>query len=83
MNRSNKKVEGTGWVGFWLDGTLGWNLPAYLCGYSNNEFPMDREYLKDDDELILCKITVTPVKDTLGRKIVRKAGTLRKLKGIK
>lgn len=69
-----KKTVGYGWVGRWRDGRLGWVLPDHLgCGTNQ---PYDRDYLRPDDKLVLCKITVEVVSRSDGRCIGTRWGQL-------
>lgn len=80
-NRSERKTVGYGYVGRWRDGTLGWMLPAHLGGYARPaEPPSDlfQQIALPKDRVVLCRITVEVIKDSLGREITRKAAKHRK-----
>lgn len=74
--RSPRKTAGYGWVGQWLDGDLGWVLPDHLSGYARQtDSPNPRNYVRNKDRLVLCRITVEAVLDKRGRRITRRAET--------
>lgn len=69
-----KKVKGKGWVGIWMDGTLGWGLPKFLSNRNRDaEWPAKAgRAVGKNDRVVLCEITVKPIKDKNGKFIYRK-----------
>ncbi len=69
------KTIGYGYVGTWLDGTLGWFLPEFLGGYRGQTEPPPRAVRKlasaKGDAFVLCRITIEAVPG-VRRKIVRR-----------
>lgn len=87
-SRKNKnKTIGFGYVGQWIDGTLGWSMPEFVSG-SGKGTKTDRKYADKprnegrpwaaDEPHYLCKITVELIKDKRGRPIVRYPVTSKK-----
>ncbi len=71
-----KETTGYGYVSAWMRGHIGWWLPHHCCGYSRRtpEPPADKfnEYAAKTDRAFLCKITIEPILDSLGRPITKK-----------
>ena len=80
--RSKTKTVGYGWVGKWRDGTLGWIMPRHVNGLSLRvpEYPADINFVSDEDQFTLCKITVEEVPGKRRQKMgeMRKRGRVRK-----
>lgn len=73
--RSETKTVGYGFVGHWVDGRLGWNMPDHLEGYNGyTEAPTMRNLYGRHKPHVLCRITVEQVLDSRGRPIVRYPG---------
>lgn len=66
-----KETRGSGWVGRWQDGALGWFIPSHVFGYKNLHEPAnDNENLKGE-RVYLCDIIIRQRFDKKGRPIVR------------
>lgn len=75
--RGTKKTVGYGFVGRWMDGTLGWWLPNHISGMPRERAEPYNPCLDDlynkPENLVLCKITVEQVFGKNGRVIGRKS----------
>lgn len=73
--KSRTRTVGYGYVGRWMDGTLGWAMPEHLDSYgrrhTNKPDRKVKRYMRDEP-VYLCKITVQVVKDKRGREIIRR-----------
>lgn len=69
-NEQVKSNYGKGWVSCWKNGVLGWWMPKHLSGFGNDYAHGGSTQIGEMS--YLCKITVKPVKDKLGRYIKRK-----------
>ena len=69
--RSKTKTVGYGWVSKWKEGTLGWFLPAHLCGYNGSNEIFNGHECQKGEMAYLCRIEVKQVFDSKGREIVR------------
>ena len=73
-----KPTTGFAFSGTWNNGGVGWNMPPYLNGNNSRKYPsryktgeMEACFLPHE-RMYLCRVTITPVKDKLGRYITRK-----------
>ena len=76
-----KKSVGYGYVGTWNDGTLGWNLPTFVCNLPERyiEYPdlRGKHWIGAHDVFVKCKITIEPVISKKTKKLItRKAHRL-------
>ncbi len=62
MSKKEKLIS-YGYVGRWLDGTLGWFAPKHLSKYNSLKRPSPPVYneFTEGEKFELCKITVEPV----------------------
>lgn len=67
-----KKTTAKGFVGTWVDGTVGWAMPKHLARGWNGR--PEKEHWNAGGEIYLCEIKVTPLKDKRGRFIKRYIG---------
>ncbi len=73
-------------IGKWSDnGALGWHVPQFLGGRADRRDvakPNQSSVLAGfaDADFYLCLVTITPIRDSRGRFITRKAKTLRIVK---
>ena len=70
-----KPRTGIGWVGFWNDGTIGWAMPPHIdprYPAALYESGHDRDYVREGDEFVRCRIIIEPLLDARGRLIVRR-----------
>ena len=63
-----------GWVGQFVDGSLGWNMPGHLAPWSPNN--PHKGFIRvatwrDKQRYFLCRITIDPILDSMGRPITR------------
>lgn len=61
---SPDKVVTYAYVGRWLNGQLGWQMPSHASGHKDRPEGMDSErgkYCDDNDLFELCRITVEVV----------------------
>lgn len=73
-----KPCMGYGWVGLWRSGHAGWYMPEFVhpddkrgvTSYAHTELRKS----PNPERVYLCKVTVTPVLDKLGRPITRIVG---------
>ena len=73
----NKSV-GYGWVGRWNGEELGWVLPTHLSGEDVERPDKDYNWVRNKDQLTLCKITIEAVKNKRGKNITKKMLFFRK-----
>lgn len=72
-----KNVTGYGYSGVWSDNKLGWWMPCHIHQLDSRKYPhvsgieRSNDYTSLNERTYLCKITVTLVKDKLGRPITR------------
>ena len=74
-----KATTGKGYVGVFRNGPVGWFLPEHLCGHRTAEPPnpkisqyYSRAEEPDGHRTYLCRITIEPLTDKLGRPITRR-----------
>jgi hypothetical protein len=71
-----KPVIGYGYSGAWCDpeNTIGWNTTPFIAGKTDRKYPSDihsREIINKKTRFFLCKITIEPLLDKLGRPITK------------
>ena len=69
--RAKDRTTGRGFVGRWIDGSLGWTLPRHLSGLSRGNEPPAQHEWSNHRPHYLCRITVELIQDKRGRPIVR------------
>lgn len=71
-----KSAHGFGYVGTWRNGKLGWCGVSHVTGWSRRtpDGPSEawEKYALPGDVAYLCRVTVTPVRDRLGRPITKR-----------
>ena len=73
---SNKSVS-YAYVGRWLDGSLGWNVPTHIHRSETRKRPRSVKLSDTEGHGIgewaeLCKITIEPVKNEKGKPVRRR-----------
>ena len=74
---TGEKLVAFGFVGRWKNGSLGWHVPAFLYrSTGRRRYPTrpERTAWNEDTPMELCRITIEPMRDKLGRRIVRYVG---------
>jgi len=64
VKKKVEKIVGYGYVGRWMEGGIGWAMPAFL--HSDNtidkpEEPVTTNYTSENDFAELCRITIEVV----------------------
>jgi len=78
--RVPRAVKGRGFVGCYHDGSLGWHVPGFVAAETGGRcmFGMGQRVMPRfaDKMFYLCRISLTPLRDSLGRPITRTARAL-------